>query len=80
MPSATLDANGNFTVAATAAVDLGAGMHTFGANYTGTGSVTATGLFVFDSSAGSTVSGPSLPAVQISKSSGANVFVSNSWT
>ena len=81
MPSATLDANGNFTVAATGSVDLGAGTHTFGANYTGSGSVTATGLFVFDSSAGSTVSGSApFPAVQIVKASGATVFVSSSWT
>ena len=36
-PSSTLDANGNFTVAATGSVDLGAGTHTFGANYTGSG-------------------------------------------
>ena len=57
MPSATLDANGNFTVAATGSVDLGAGTHTFGASYTGSGSVTATGLFLFDSSAGAPSSG-----------------------
>ena len=36
MPSATLDANGSFTVAATGSVNLGAGTHTFGASYTGT--------------------------------------------
>ena len=81
MPSATLDANGHFTVAATGSVNLGAGTHTFGANYTGSGSVTATGLFVFDSSTGSNVLGPpSLPSVQIAKSSGASILVSSSWT
>ena len=80
--SQTLHANGPVSVTPPATLNLGAGTHTFGDNFTMTGSLVATGTMVFDGSStpAAISSTAALPSIQIAKTSGASAQVNSNLT